>query len=118
MGSRFLRDMRGDAGLPEISGELGRVEALVRAKGQLPRRSGGMAMDHVEGGALFRMIVRGDLIRADGHAERRTEFDMVYRYSPELTLGAYKGYDAANLTPTSAVDKAEGFLMFRPKSVY
>jgi transposase len=45
------------------------------------------------------MIVQGDLTQADGHAERRAALDMVHRHSPgstrKLTLGADKGYDAA-----------------------
>lgn len=49
--------MRGNTGLPEISSELGRVEALVRAQRQPSGRPRGMAMDHVEGGATFRMTV-------------------------------------------------------------
>jgi transposase len=45
------------------------------------------------------LIVQGDLTRADGHAERRAALDMIHRHSPgstrRLTLGADKGYDAA-----------------------
>jgi len=45
------------------------------------------------------LIVQGDLAQADGHAERRAALDFVYRHSPgstrRLTLGADKGYDAA-----------------------
>ncbi len=45
------------------------------------------------------LIVQGDLIEADGHAERRAALDMVHRHSPgstrKLTLGADKEYDAA-----------------------
>ena len=45
------------------------------------------------------LIVQGDLTQADGHAERRAALDMVHRHSPgstrRLTLGADKGYDAA-----------------------
>ncbi|SEO29735.1 Transposase [Gemmobacter aquatilis] len=45
------------------------------------------------------LIVQGDLTQADGHAERRAALDMVHRHSPgstrQLTLGADKGYDAA-----------------------
>jgi len=45
------------------------------------------------------LIVQGDLTQADGHAERRAALDMVHRRSPgstrRLTLGADKGYDAA-----------------------
>ena len=45
------------------------------------------------------LVVQGDLTQADGHAERRTALDMVHRHSPgstrRLTLGADKGYDAA-----------------------
>lgn len=44
-------------------------------------------------------IVRGDLTQADGHAERRAALDMIHRHSPgstrQLTLGADKGFDAA-----------------------
>lgn len=44
------------------------------------------------------LIVQGDLTKADGHAERRVELDMISHYSPgsirRLTLGADKGYDA------------------------
>jgi len=46
------------------------------------------------------MIVQGDLTRADGHAERRAALDMIHRHSPgstrRLTLGADKGFDAAD----------------------
>jgi transposase len=45
------------------------------------------------------LIVQGDLTQACGHAERRAALDMVHRHSPgstrRLTLGADKGYDAA-----------------------
>jgi transposase len=45
------------------------------------------------------LIVQGDLTQADSHAERRAALDMVHRHSPgstrRLTLGADKGYDAA-----------------------
>jgi transposase len=45
------------------------------------------------------VVVQGDLTQADGHAERRAALDMVHRHSPgstrRLTLGADKGYDAA-----------------------
>jgi transposase len=45
------------------------------------------------------LIVQGDLTQADGHAERRAALDMIHRHSPgstrRLTLGADKGYDAA-----------------------
>ena len=45
------------------------------------------------------MIVQGELTRADGHAERQAALDMIHRHSPgstrRLTLGADKGYDAA-----------------------
>ncbi|TCS65627.1 IS4 family transposase [Primorskyibacter sedentarius] len=45
------------------------------------------------------LIVQGDLTQADGHAERKAALDMVHRHSPgstrRLTLGADKGYDAA-----------------------
>jgi hypothetical protein len=45
------------------------------------------------------LIVQGELTQADGHAERRAALDMIHRHSPgstqQLTLGAEKGYDAA-----------------------
>ena len=45
------------------------------------------------------LIVQGDLTQADGHAERKAALDMIHRHSPgstqRLTLGADKGYDAA-----------------------
>jgi transposase len=45
------------------------------------------------------LIVQGDLTQADGHAERRAALDMIHRQSPgstrQLTLGADKGFDAA-----------------------
>jgi transposase len=45
------------------------------------------------------LVVQGDLTQADGHAERKAALDMVHRHSPgsarRLTLGADKGYDAA-----------------------
>ena len=45
------------------------------------------------------LIVQGDLTQADGHAERRAALAMIHRHSPgptrRLTLGADKGYDAA-----------------------
>ena len=45
------------------------------------------------------LVVQGDLTRADGRAERRAALDMLHRRSPgstrQLTLGADKGYDAA-----------------------
>ena len=45
------------------------------------------------------LIVQGDLTQACGHAERRAALDMIHRHSPgstrQLTLGADKGYDAA-----------------------
>ena len=45
------------------------------------------------------LIVQADLTKADGHAERKTALDMIHRHSPgstrRLTLGADKGYDAA-----------------------
>jgi len=45
------------------------------------------------------LIVQGDLTQACGHAERRAALGVVHRYSPRstrrLTLGADKGYDAA-----------------------
>lgn len=46
------------------------------------------------------LIVQGELTRADGHAERQAALDMIHRHSPgstrRLTLGADKGYDAAD----------------------
>ena len=45
------------------------------------------------------LVVQGDLTHADGHSERKAALDMVHRHSPgatrRLTLGADKGYDAA-----------------------
>jgi transposase len=45
------------------------------------------------------LIVQSDLTQADGHAERRAALDMIHRHSPgstrQLTLGADKGFDAA-----------------------
>ena len=45
------------------------------------------------------LIVQGELTQAEGHAERRAALDMVHRHCPgstkRLTLGADKGYDAA-----------------------
>ena len=45
------------------------------------------------------MIVKTDLTRATGSAERQTAIDIIHRHSPgstrRLTLGADKGYDAA-----------------------
>jgi transposase len=45
------------------------------------------------------LIVQGDLTRADGHAERKAALEMIHRHAPgstrKLTLGADKGYDAA-----------------------
>jgi transposase len=45
------------------------------------------------------LIVQGELTQADGRAERKAALDMVHRHSPgstrKLTLGADKGYDAA-----------------------
>ena len=45
------------------------------------------------------LIVQGDLTQADEHAERRAALDMIHRHSPgstrQLTLGADKGFDAA-----------------------
>ena len=45
------------------------------------------------------LVVQGDLTQADGHAELGAALDMVHRHSPgstrRLTLGADKGYDAA-----------------------
>ena len=55
--SGFLRDMRRDTGQAQVGGELGRVEPLVGPERHPPGRPGGMAMDHVEGGAPFRMTV-------------------------------------------------------------
>ena len=47
------------------------------------------------------LIVQGELTQADGRAERKAALDMVHRHSPgstrRLTLGADKGYDAAEL---------------------
>lgn len=45
------------------------------------------------------LVVQGDLTHADGRAERKAALDMLHRHSPgstrKLTLGADKGYDAA-----------------------
>ena len=45
------------------------------------------------------LIVQGDLTQADGYAERKAALDMIHRHAPgtsrKLTLGADKGYDAA-----------------------
>ncbi|WP_027256064.1 IS5 family transposase [Leisingera aquimarina] len=45
------------------------------------------------------LVVQGDLTQADGRAERKAALDMLHRHSPgstrQLTLGADKGYDAA-----------------------
>ena len=45
------------------------------------------------------LVVQGDLTHADGRAERKAALDMLHRHSPgsirQLTLGADKGYDAA-----------------------
>ena len=45
------------------------------------------------------LIVQGDLTQADGKAERKAALDMIHRHAPgstrKLTLGADKGYDAA-----------------------
>ncbi len=45
------------------------------------------------------LVVQGDLTRADGRAERKAALDMLHCHSPgstrQLTLGADKGYDAA-----------------------
>jgi transposase len=62
------------------------------------------------------LIVQGDLTQADGHAERRAALDMIHRHSlgstRQLTLGADKGFDAAEfvadlrkacVTPPAAV---------------
>ena len=55
--SGFLRDMRGHTGLAQVGDEPGRIIPLVGPERQPPGRSRGMAMDHVEGGAPFRMTV-------------------------------------------------------------
>ena len=52
-----------DAGLPQVGDELGCIEALVRAQRQLPGRSGGMTMDHIQRGAPFGMAVCLGLFR-------------------------------------------------------
>jgi len=45
------------------------------------------------------LIVQSDLTQAGGHAERKAALDMIHRHAPgstrRLTLGADKGYDAA-----------------------
>jgi transposase len=47
------------------------------------------------------LVVQADLTRADGHAERRAALAMIHAHSPgstrQLTLGADKGYDSADL---------------------
>ncbi|SMO98258.1 Transposase DDE domain-containing protein [Paracoccus laeviglucosivorans] len=47
------------------------------------------------------LIVQADLTGASGRAERRAALDMIHRHDPgstrRLTLGADKGYDAAEL---------------------
>jgi len=47
------------------------------------------------------LIVQGDQTQADGHAERRAALDMIHRHSlgstRQLTLGADKGFDAAEV---------------------
>lgn len=46
------------------------------------------------------LIVRADLTRADGHAERKAALDMIHTHSQgstrQLTLGADKGYDSTD----------------------
>ena len=49
--------MRRDAGLSQVGNELGRVEALVGTQRQPPGRAGGVAVDHVQCGAPFRVTV-------------------------------------------------------------
>ena len=50
------------------------------------------------------LIVQGDLTQADGRAERRAALDKAHRHSPgfprKLTLGADRGYDAAEFVVT------------------
>ncbi len=46
-------DVRGDAGLAEIRDEFGRIVSLVGTQGQLPGRSGGVAVQHVQRGPAF-----------------------------------------------------------------
>jgi hypothetical protein len=45
------------------------------------------------------LVVQGDLTQADDHVDRRAALDMIHRHSPgstrQLTLGADKGFDAA-----------------------
>ena len=55
---RFLRDMRGNTGMPEIPDKVGTVVSLVGPECQPPGRSGGMAMHHVERGAALCVTVR------------------------------------------------------------
>lgn len=59
---RLPGDMEYDAGLPTIKDELGRTISLVRSQRQAPRRSGGMAMHHVQRGTPFGMAVGSDQI--------------------------------------------------------
>ena len=51
------------------------------------------------------LIVQADLIRADGHAERREALDMIHRHSPgstrRLTLGPTRDTTARILSPNS-----------------
>ena len=68
---RFLGDMRGHAGLPEVSDEVGAVISLVSSERQPPGRSGGMAMNHFQGSLplgmvwLFRAISLGQVALDD-----------------------------------------------------
>ena len=49
------------------------------------------------------LFVQRVLTLANGHAERRAGLDMIHRHSPDstrqLTLGADKGFDAAEFVP-------------------
>ena len=49
--------MRRDTGPAQVGDEPGRIIPFVGPKRQPPGRPGGMAMDHVESGAPFRMTV-------------------------------------------------------------
>ena len=63
--TRFLGNMRGNTGMPEIRTELGRVEALVSVQRQPSGRPWGVAMDHVEGGAPLCMTVEPALAKPE-----------------------------------------------------
>lgn len=60
--SAFGGDMRGHAGLTQVSDEPGGVISLVCPKGQLTGRSWRMAVDHVQRGTPFGMAIRFGLL--------------------------------------------------------